>query len=49
MDPKNLLKPYFEAFVTFEPFGIFDAVFHCCAQDQPYHFIYEALSTLGSL
>ena len=23
MEPKNLLKPYFETSVTFEPFGIF--------------------------
>ena len=27
MEPKDLLKPCFETSVTFEPFGIFDAVF----------------------
>ena len=27
MESRNLLKPYFETSVTFEPPGIFDAVF----------------------
>ena len=39
MEPRNLLKSYFEISVTYEPFRIFCCGFHCCAQENElYHF-----------
>ena len=50
MEPRNLLKPYFETSVTFEPFGIFDVVFTVVLRRMnSYHFIHVSGSTLGSL
>ena len=34
MEPRNLLKPDFETYVTFEPLGVFLCDFHCCAKEN---------------
>ena len=40
MEPRNLLKPYFETSVTFDPFGFFGAVFTAVlTRMSSYHFI----------
>ena len=49
MEPRNMLKPYFETSVTFEPFGIFDAVFTVVFRRMSSIILYVSLSTLGSL
>ena len=40
MEPRILLKPYFETSISFEPFGICLCSFHCSAQENElYHYI----------